>query len=336
MADFWRGSGFRLLDRDDTGRLQPTDDFLRMYLQRPELAPPEDACAAERRLHTALTEDPRREVSPAQIGAIADEDARENYGVMLEFRDRLLASSSLEGCYLSMFHDRLPRMAPVFVDQLAQLIVRNILDGTDDALEARASELLFREQRVSVQDGAVLLADAGTADMHESTGGLGNIGRLMQERRTPLRRVELKVLDPESSALYWMRDERFDTVLQINASHSREALGRVVGRWIEHFFGTPVTVNAVRTIDSARWVWHVGLDAESTRILNGIYNGEEPDEPSLQRILCLFELSFRNASDLRPEMEGRPVSLGLAMTPESGLRMKPQNLLTNLPLARRL
>ena len=336
MADFWRSCGFQLLERDESGRLRLTDDFLRSYLQRPELALVEESCAAERSLHTSLLENPRRETTPAEIARIDDDDARDNYQILLRFRERLMAAPSLESCYLSIFQEQAPGIAPVFLDQLAQLIVRNILDGTDDALEARAGELLFREQRVSVQDGAVLLADACTVDMHQSTGGLGSIGRLMQAQHTPLRPVELKVLEPENSPLYWVRDERFDTVLQINASHSRDALARVVEKWIEHFFGTAVTVTAIREIDAGSWVWHVGLDAESTRMLNAIYNGAEPEESSLQRFVCLFQLSFQYASDLRPEMGGRPVYLGLAMTPEHGLRMKPQNLLTNLPLARRL
>jgi hypothetical protein len=39
---------------------------------------------------------------------------------------------------------------------------------------------------------------------------------------------------------------------------------------------------------------------------------------------------------MRPEIAGAPVFLGLAMTPDGTLRMKPQNLLLNLPLARRV
>jgi hypothetical protein len=37
---------------------------------------------------------------------------------------------------------------------------------------------------------------------------------------------------------------------------------------------------------------------------------------------------------MRPDLRGRPVYLGFAMTPNRRLRMKPQNLLVNLPLAR--
>jgi len=38
---------------------------------------------------------------------------------------------------------------------------------------------------------------------------------------------------------------------------------------------------------------------------------------------------------MRPELAGSPVFLGLAMAADGTLRMKPQNLLMNLPLASR-
>ena len=31
-------------------------------------------------------------------------------------------------------------------------------------------------------------------------------------------------------------------------------------------------------IDDEKWTWHIGLDAEATRILNALYNGEDPGE----------------------------------------------------------
>jgi hypothetical protein len=81
--DFWLSCGHHLLDRDAGGGLLVTDEFLKAYLARPEIAPPADACAAERMLHGALLADPRQAVSPAQIAAIADADARENWEVMV-------------------------------------------------------------------------------------------------------------------------------------------------------------------------------------------------------------------------------------------------------------
>ncbi|MFZ0848710.1 MAG: DUF6352 family protein, partial [Hyphomicrobiaceae bacterium] len=52
-GDFWLSCGHHLLDRDPGGGLRLTDEFLKAYLARPELAPPAGACAAERALHAA-------------------------------------------------------------------------------------------------------------------------------------------------------------------------------------------------------------------------------------------------------------------------------------------
>src|SRR5688572_15088887 len=81
MPDFWPASGYRLLDRGDDGRLRVTDDYLRAYFQRPELALIAESCQAERALHARLDETPRAEVPEQDLAAIEDEDARENYRV---------------------------------------------------------------------------------------------------------------------------------------------------------------------------------------------------------------------------------------------------------------
>src|SRR6476646_4142334 len=72
MRDFWLSCGHHLLDRDDGGKLRVTDEFMKVYLARPELAPPPEACTVERTLHAALLSDPRRAVAADEIGAIAD------------------------------------------------------------------------------------------------------------------------------------------------------------------------------------------------------------------------------------------------------------------------
>ena len=82
MTDFWLSCGHHLLDRDGGGGLLVTDEFLKAYLARPELAPPPDACIAERTLHAALLTNPRRPVAASEIATIADADARENWTVM--------------------------------------------------------------------------------------------------------------------------------------------------------------------------------------------------------------------------------------------------------------
>jgi len=335
MADFWRSCGYSLLERGADGRLIVTDDYLRAYFTRPELAPVEESCGDERALHAALLQNPRLNVEERQIAAIRDGEARENYRVMLRFRAQLLAAPSLEAFYSGLFrHD--VAVPPLFIDQTVQVILRGILEGDGDGLKARAAELFFRGQRANLDHGAIRLADDETVEMHATSGALGNLGKLILEAQTPLRSVELDVLDAQTHAEYWRRDERFDTVLQLNSSHSGcAALCRVLEAWIAHFHQTPVTISPVREIADEDWVWHVGLDAEATAILNDIYNGGEVDTARMKRIIGLYRMDFRNASDMRAELAGQPVFLGLAITPDHRLRMKPQNLLLNLPLARR-
>src|SRR6185437_4838981 len=102
MKDFWISCGHHLLDRGEGGGLVVTDEFLKAYFVRPELAPPADACAVERTLHTALLAAPRRAVSAAEIAAIADPDARENWQLVMAFRDLLLRHPTLEAAYLAL------------------------------------------------------------------------------------------------------------------------------------------------------------------------------------------------------------------------------------------
>ncbi len=334
MDDFWRGCGYRLLERGADGQLVVTDDYLRAYYLRPELAPIATSCDRELALHAALLDSPRMPVAEQQLAAIRDADARENHRVMLHFRDRLLAARSLEAFYAGLF-TRDVVVPPLFIDQTVQVILRGMLDTTDDGLKARAAELFFRVQRVNLEQGAIRLADDATVEMHATSGGLGNLGRLIVEAQTPVRSIELEVLDAATHAEYWTRDERFDTVLQLNSSHPGcAALCRVIEAWIAHFHGIRVSVSPVREIPDDDWVWHVGLDAEATAMLNEIYNGGEVDAIRMQRIIGLYRVDFANPADMRAEIAGRPVFLGLAATPDGRLRLKPQNLLTNLPLAR--
>jgi len=254
---------------------------------------------------------------------------------VLNFRDQLLAAPSLEAFYAELFL-RDVAVPPLFIDQTVQAILRGILDGEDDGLKARAAELFFRRQRVNVENGAIRLADDEMVALHATGGGLGNLGRLVREAQIPLRTIELDVLDAKTHDEYWKRDERYDTVLQLNSTHAGcAALCRVIEAWVAHFHETPVTVTPVREIPDEEWVWHVGLDADSTAMLNEIYNGADVGEEDMRRIIGLYRLEFGNPSDMRAEIAGKPVFLGLAATVDGHLRMKPQNLLMNLPLARR-
>jgi hypothetical protein len=332
--DFWRNSGFHLLERDASGRLAVTDDFLRAYFLRPEIRPVEESCAAEVALHAGLMDEPAMPVPPERLSGIADADARDNYRILLDFRARLLAAPSLEACYLDIFAGGNVSVPPLFIDQLAQIILRNLLDGVDDPLELRAAELFYREQKVTLQDGAIMLADLETVDMHASGGQYGSIGRLIVEANTPTRSVNLDVLDADNAQAYWLRDQRHDLVISLN--HGRAAVAalcRVIERWVAHFYGVKVAVTSVARIEDARWAWHIGLDAEATALLNDLWRGAEVEAGRLARLLTLFRLDFADAADMRADIAGKPVYLALCMGEDNVVRMKPQNLLTNLPLA---
>ena len=102
MREFWVASGHHLTHRADHGGLVATPELIMAYLARPELMPPADACEAERNLHASLLADPLRPISEADIAALADADARENWTFMIDFRDRLMAAPSLEALYLAL------------------------------------------------------------------------------------------------------------------------------------------------------------------------------------------------------------------------------------------
>ncbi len=68
-------------------------------------------------------------------------------------------------------------------------------------------------------------------------------------------------------------------------------------------------------------------------ILNDLHAGNEIAEPRMARLLSLFWLEFRDRAAMRLDVAGRPIYLGMAMTADNVLRLEPQNLPVNLPLA---
>lgn len=342
MPDFWLSTGYRLLTRSGNGLLV-SDDFIRALFLRPEVAPIAESCPAELKLHEALLAAPRRTVAAAEILSIKDPDAQANYRILLKFRDRLLAAPTLEAAYTGLFKGDVD-VPPLFVFQLTQLFLRHVLGAGDDPheageadpLEARMAECLFRVQKISIlEDGAVMAADDETVEVFSETGGFGSLGELLKKQNTPTRSIDLDVLSADNAAMYWERDERHDLAVSLNRGQpALDALMRVMEKWVAHFLGVKVTIAHRREIDDKQWVWHVGLDATASGVLNDLYNNEPVDEARMNRLLCLFELRFENPADMRPAIAGRPVYLAMAMDAEGKLKLKPQNLLLNLPLNR--
>jgi hypothetical protein len=276
--------------------------------------------------------EPRRSVSERELSSIEDADARENYRVVLNFRRKLLDAGTVEGCYMSLFKAPID-VPPMFVDQLAHVIVRNVLDGCEDALALRAGELFFRTQKATIRDGHVLLADLETVEMHASGHRYGSLGRLIVEAQGDVAKTDLDVLDRANAALYWERESRHDTVISLTYGRpALDAFCRVLEAWVRHFLNVAVQVKPVRRIEEPRWAWHIGLDAESTVILNELWAGNEVEPGRMRRILCLFELRFDDPALMRPDIAGRSVYLALSCNAEEVVQMKPQNLLINLPV----
>lgn len=333
MQPFWKSAGYHLVERDKHGWLTVTPDLIRAYITRPEIHPVEESCAVEHRLFERLMSDPFAAVSDAELAEIADPDAIDNYRVVLGFRDHLVRHRTVEAAYAALFVDNQLLVPPVFIDQLVHLILRNILRACQDPVRLRAAEIFFREQIVTLNEGTVTVADAEIVDMMSETGGLGGLGALLMESGTPMKEVALDVLTEDNAAIYWDRSDRFDTALDFRFTQpGPDAFARVIEAWVRHFATVDVRVQPVQKIRDEHWSWHIGLDADATTILNSLYDGESLSEADNMRILGLFRMDFQNRTDMRHDLRGKPVWLGLAMSPDRKIRMKPQNLLVNLPV----
>jgi hypothetical protein len=324
MKDFWLSCGHHLLDRNAGGGLVVTDEFLKAYLARPELTPPPEACAVERTLHAALLAEPRQPVASADIAAIADADARENWQLLIAFRDHLLRHRTLEAAYLALARDGAGAIPPLFLNQMVHAILRNALDDCDDPFVLRAAEMMFRSQRLTLHDGALVAAD------EELIAGASGapVSPLVSMLGIPAA-AEIDVLTDENAATYWERSDRFDMALDLTAGRrGQAALAEALARFLRHMLALEAEIEPLVEMRDVPFTWYVGLDAEASRIGDHLWNGGTLDAATAERVVALYRLTLRPSA---PRIDG-PVYLILAMAPERTLRMKPQNLLAGLPV----
>ena len=328
MRDFWLACGHHLLDRDQAGGLVVTDDFLKIYLARPELVPPPEACDAERALYAALMSEPRRHVPPEEIGAIADADARENWTFMLGFRDRLLRHPTLEAAYVDLVRNGAGGIPPIFVNQLVHVILRNALDGCEDPYVLRAAELMFRPQRLTLHEGSLIAADEETI----SGTGATPASPLVSMLGIPAQ-ADIDVMNDDNAEHYFEHSDLFHTAIDLTAGRrGLQALAQVLSRWISHLLGVAVDIEPLTEMRDVNLVWYVGLDSDATRIGDALWNGEDLDEATRGRVVGLFRLTFRDPGGVLDTVGREPVYLILAMSPDKIIRMKPQNLIAGLPV----
>jgi uncharacterized protein DUF6352 len=328
MKDFWISSGHHLLDRDENGGLRVTDEFLKLYLARPELLPPAEACDAERALHDALLANPRLVVAASEIDIINDPDARENWKLLIGFRDRLLRYRTLEAAFIGLARNGFGSTPPLFINQLVHVILRNALDGTRDAQMLRAAELFFRVQRVTLHDGSLVAAD------EETVGGIKPtpVMPLVSMLGIPAE-AAIDIISANNKDEYWDRSDQFDMALDLTAG--REGLGalaRVMERWIAHLLGIETEIEALAELHDVNLAWYVGLDADATKFGDMLWQGQAIDEATMARVVGIFRLNFRDSSVMMEKVRGETAYLILMMTPDKTIRMKPQNLVTGLPV----
>ena len=299
INDFWLTSGWHLLDKDKSGCLVPTEDFMRAYFYRPEVAPIEESCEAEIELHKKLVEAPFIKVEKRDLDLIKDKDVVFNYEVILKFREFLSNYATLEAAYLAISRGQSINFPPLFVDQLVQIILRNILNENSFALQVRASELFFRTQVVTIAEDEIMVADEAVVQLQAEQKNIDTNKPNQLE-------VDIDILRESSADNYWERSDKFDTSIDLAYTKpGLDALARVIEKWIFHFLSIEVSVQPMQKIEDDKWSWHLGLDSDATSILNDLYEGADVSEDRLKQILCLFQLEAKDG--FKESMQGKPV-----------------------------
>jgi hypothetical protein len=328
MRDFWLSCGHHLADRNADGGLLVTDELVKAYLARPELIPPPEACVSEHALHAMLLANPRRRIAREAIAALFDADARENWDLIIGFRDRLMQQKTLEAAYLDLIRHGVGKTPPLFLNQLVHLILRNVLDGCDDPFVLRAAELLFRPQRLTVHEGSLIAAD------DETIAGTGSapLSPLVSMLGPPTE-ARIDVMVEDNAHTYWERSDAFDMALDLTAGRPGLAkLGEVMTLWIRHMLAVDVEIEPLTEMRDVSFDWYLGLDAVGTQIGDTLWNGGVLDPRSEANVVGLYRLKFKDPAVVAERGGAEPVYLILAMTPDKVLHMKPQNLLTGLPI----
>ena len=316
--DFWLTSGWHLLNKDNENRLLPSEDFMKAYFIRPEVQIVSESCLQEIKLNKKLLNNPFSNVDKKEIELIDDNDVKFNYRMILNFRDFLSNSENIESAYLKFCKGQKINFPPLFLDHLVQIILRNILDKEPFPLEARVAEIFFRSQITNIQQDEIMLADQEITNLQVLDS---------KEKKN----VDVDILRESTADFYWERSDRFDTSIDIAYTKpGLDALARVMEKWIYYFLKIKVVITPLQKIEDDRWSWHIGLDQISSSILDKLYNGTKISDFELKKIICLFKLETNKG--FVQNMVGKPVYLALSTNDKGIIKMKPQNLLTNLPI----
>jgi hypothetical protein len=106
----------------------------------------------------------------------------------------------------------------------------------------------------------------------------------------------------------------------------------VIVRWLTHLLSLDSRIEPLAALRGVDFIWYVGLDAQATAIGDALWGGEELDPAAQSCLIGLYRLSVAAPAIVLEAANGEPIYLLLAMTPDGLLRMKPQNLITGLPI----
>jgi hypothetical protein len=247
---------------------------------------------------------------------------------MLAFRDHLIRHKTLEAAYIDLVRNGTGSTPPLFLNQLVHVILRNVLDGCEDPLVLRAAEIFFRPQRLTLNDGSLIAADEETI----SGTGATPASPLVSMLGIPAQ-ADIDVLNDDNAHLYWEHSDLFHSAIDLTAGRSGlAALATVIQRWIAHVIAIEVEVEPLTQMHDVNLTWYVGLDADATRIGDALWNGEKLSEATQAQVVGLFRLTFRDPHIVLEQVGQEPVYLILAMSQAKVIRMKPQNLITGLPI----
>jgi hypothetical protein len=204
------------------------------------------------------------------------------------------------------------------------VILRNALDDCEDPFVLRAAELFFRTQRLIPHDHSLLLGDEEVISGHHPV-------RPLISMRSGHAEAEIDILSDMNADSYWQRSNRFDLAFDLTrGTRGPAALAEAMRRWISHLLAIEAAIEPLSALRDAKLTWYIGLDAEATRIGDGLWHGDVLDERTAGHVLALFRLTFADAGLVVESVGHEPVYLILAITDQL-VRMKPQNLLTGLP-----
>src|SRR6266404_8550822 len=259
--------------------------------------------------------------------SIADADTRENWQTMIAWRDHLVRYCSLEAAYLEIVRRNI-RFPHILICQLVRAILRNALDDCGDVFMLRAAEMFFRPQRLVLQEASIVAIDEET-DPSPGLHSPSPLSTLLGLLPT----AEIDLLSDSTAESYWERSDRFDMALDLTTGRrGLIALGDVVARWLSHLLAIDVVVEPLAELQNVPFCRYIGLSSDATRIGDAIWNGEDLDHTARDQLVSLFRLTFRDSADVVENVRGEPLYLLLAMNSEGLLRLKPQNLITGLPI----